>query len=137
VILRIKGRATTLLEKQPEWRVCGEACNGREAVEKAKQLMPDVIIMDISMPGLNGLEATRQIVRANPSTKVLILTLHDSEQVVHDVLDAGARGFLMKSDPAIDIEAVALQSILEDSGGTALKFLGEPVPASEVFFWPC
>jgi DNA-binding NarL/FixJ family response regulator len=94
-----------LLEQQPEWQVCGEACNGREAVEKAKLLMPDVIIMDISMPGLNGLEATRQIVRANPTAKVLILTLFDSEEIVRDVLDAGARGFLMKSDPALDMVA--------------------------------
>jgi DNA-binding NarL/FixJ family response regulator len=94
-----------LLEQQPEWQVCGEACNGREAVEKAKQLMPDVIIMDISMPGLNGLEATRQIVKANPAARVLILSLHDSEQVVRNVLDAGARGFLMKSDPALDMVA--------------------------------
>jgi DNA-binding NarL/FixJ family response regulator len=94
-----------LLKQQADWQVCGEACNGREAVEKAKQLMPDVIIMDISMPGLNGLEATRQIVKANPATKVLILTLHDSEQVVRDVLDAGAKGFLVKSDPALDMVA--------------------------------
>jgi DNA-binding NarL/FixJ family response regulator len=94
-----------LLEQQPEWQVCGEACNGREAVEKAKELMPDLIIMDISMPGLNGLEATRQIVRANPAIRVLILTLLDSEEVVRSVLDAGARGFLMKSDPALDMVA--------------------------------
>jgi DNA-binding NarL/FixJ family response regulator len=94
-----------LLGQQPDWQVCGEACNGREAVEQAKQLMPDVIIMDIGMPGLNGLEATRQIVRANPTTKVLILTLLDSEELVRSVLDAGARGFLMKSDPALDMVA--------------------------------
>src|ERR1700690_180496 len=94
-----------LLSQQPEWQVCGDASNGREAVERTKLLMPDVIIMDISMPGLNGLEATRQIVRANPATKVLILTLLDSEEVVRSVLDAGARGFLMKSDPALDVVA--------------------------------
>ena len=94
-----------ILQQQPEWRMCGEACNGREAVEKATQLLPDVIVMDVSMPGLNGLEATRQIVRANPTTKVLILTLLDSEELVRSVLDAGARGFLMKSDPALDVVA--------------------------------
>jgi DNA-binding NarL/FixJ family response regulator len=94
-----------LLEQQPEWQVCGEAGDGREAVEKAKKWMPDVIIMDLSMTGMNGLEATRQIVRANPATKVLILTLHDSEQVIRDVLDAGARGFILKSDPALDVVA--------------------------------
>lgn len=93
----------TLLAERSEWQVCGEACNGREAVDKARQLMPDLVIMDLSMPGLNGMEATRQIVRTNPSTKVLILTLHDSEQVVREVLNAGARGFLTKSDPAFDM----------------------------------
>lgn len=95
----------SLLEQQPDWQVCGEACNGREAVDKAKQLMPDLIIMDIGMPGLNGLDATRQIARTNPTIRVLILTLLDSEEVVRSVLDAGARGFLMKSDPAIDMVA--------------------------------
>ena len=94
-----------ILERQPEWQVCGEACNGREAVEKAKQLMPDVMVMDVSMPGLNGLEATRHVVKANPATKVLILTLHDSEQIVRDVLDAGARGFLLKSDSGCELVA--------------------------------
>jgi DNA-binding NarL/FixJ family response regulator len=94
-----------ILEQKPEWQVCGEACNGREATEKAKQLLPDVVVMDVSMPGLNGLEATRQVVKANPATKVLILTLHDSDQIVRDVLDAGARGFLLKSDSGCELVA--------------------------------
>jgi DNA-binding NarL/FixJ family response regulator len=94
-----------ILEQQPAWQVCGEACNGRETVEEAKHLMPDVIVMDVSMPGLNGLEATRQIVKANSATKVLILTLHDSDQIVRDVLDAGARGFLSKSDSGHELVA--------------------------------
>lgn len=94
-----------ILEQTPEWQVCGEACNGREAAEKAKQLMPDVVVMDVSMPGLNGLEATRQVMRANPATKVLILTLHDSDQIVRDVLDAGARGLLLKSDSGRELVA--------------------------------
>lgn len=96
-----------LLERQPGWQVCAEACNGREATEKAQQFIPDLIIMDISMPALNGLEATRHIVRANPSIRVLILTLHDSEEVVRSVLDAGARGVLLKSDPADDVVMAA------------------------------
>ena len=95
----------SLLRAQPDWEVCGEAGDGREAVEKALQLQPEVVILDIGMPNLNGLEATRQILRANPQTKVLILTLHDSDQVVRDVLDAGARGFLLKSDAARDLVA--------------------------------
>src|SRR5437667_42781 len=90
----------SLLQAQPDWEVCGEAADGREAVDKAQQLKPDVVILDIGMPSLNGLEATRQILKSNPQAKVLILTLHDSDQVVREVLNAGARGFLLKSDAA-------------------------------------
>src|SRR2546430_8776139 len=94
-----------LLQAQPDWEVCGEAADGREAVEKAQQMKPDVVILDIGMPSLNGLEATRQILKTNPHAKVLILTLHDSDQVVREVLNAGARGFLLKSDAARDLVA--------------------------------
>lgn len=92
-----------LLQTQPNWQVCGEAADGREAVAKTRELHPDIVILDIGMPILNGLEATRQIVRSNPHCQVLVLTLHDSEQVVREVLDAGARGFLLKSDAARDL----------------------------------
>ncbi len=94
-----------LLRAQPEWEVCGEASDGREAVDKALKLNPEVVILDIGMPNLNGLEATRQILKANPQIKVLILTLHDSDQIVQEVLNAGARGFLLKSDAARDLVA--------------------------------
>jgi DNA-binding NarL/FixJ family response regulator len=102
-----------ILEQRPEWQVCGQACNGREAAEKAKGLMPDVIVMDVSMPGLNGLEATRQIVKANPATRVLILALCDSDQIIRNVLDAGARGLLLKSDSACELVA-AVDALLRD-----------------------
>ena len=95
----------SLLRGQPDWDVCGEACDGREGIERALQLKPDVVIVDIGMPNLNGLEATRQILKASPHIKILILTLYDSEQVVREVLDAGARGFLLKSDAARDLVA--------------------------------
>jgi DNA-binding NarL/FixJ family response regulator len=94
-----------LLRNQPDWEVCGEASDGREAVEQALTLKPAVVILDIGMPNLNGLEAARQILKANPQIKVLILTLHDSDQVVQDVLNAGARGFLLKTDAARDLVA--------------------------------
>jgi DNA-binding NarL/FixJ family response regulator len=94
-----------LLRNQPEWEVCGEAGDGREAVEKVLTLKPDVVILDIGMPNLNGLEATRQIMKTNPRIKVLVLTLHDSDQVVQEVLNAGARGFLLKTDAARDLVA--------------------------------
>ncbi len=94
-----------LLRNQPEWEVCGEAADGREAVARVLSWKPDVVIMDIGMPNLNGLEATRQILKTNPQVKVLILTLHDSDQVVQEVLNAGARGFLLKTDAARDLVA--------------------------------
>ena len=82
------------------WIIVGEAMNGREAVEKASKLKPDVAIVDISMPDLDGLQATRQIREAAPSTEVVILTMHESDQMVRRVLEAGARGYVLKSDLA-------------------------------------
>jgi DNA-binding NarL/FixJ family response regulator len=92
-----------LLQAQSDWEICGEATDGREAVNKAEQLKPDVVVLDIGMPNLSGLEATRQILAAAPQTRVLILTLHDSDQIVTEVLSAGARGFLSKSDAAREL----------------------------------
>jgi DNA-binding NarL/FixJ family response regulator len=93
----------SLLEARPEWQVIAEASTGREAVEKIRELSPNVAVLDIGMPELNGLEATRHIVRESPQTQVLILTMHESEQMVRDVLDAGARGYVLKSDAARDL----------------------------------
>lgn len=107
-----RGLAALLLS-QPDWEICGEAGDGREAVDKAQQLKPDVVILDIGMPSLNGLEATRHILKNQPHTKILILTLHDSDQVVREVLNAGARGFLLKSDAARDLVA-AVEALRRD-----------------------
>jgi DNA-binding NarL/FixJ family response regulator len=85
--------------------VCGEAKDGREAVELATKMSPDLILLDIGMPNLNGLEAARQILSASPDVAILILTMHDSDQVVREVLRAGARGFLLKSDAGRDLVA--------------------------------
>ena len=82
----------------PEWEVVGEAGNGQEAVQLTKELLPDIVLMDIPMPGMGGLEATRVIRRASPDTKVLLLTLHNSIELVETALRAGARGYLLKSD---------------------------------------
>src|SRR5205814_7604276 len=87
-----------LLESQAGWEVSAEATTGREAVEVAKRLQPDIVVMDLSLPELNGLDATRQIVKESPDTEVLVLTMHHSEQLARDVLQAGARGYVMKSD---------------------------------------
>jgi DNA-binding NarL/FixJ family response regulator len=88
----------SLLESQPGWEIAGEATTGREAVDLAKRLQPDVIVMDLSLPELNGLEATRQILKASPRSEVLVLTMHHSEELARNVLQAGARGYVLKSD---------------------------------------
>ncbi|MBS1850892.1 MAG: response regulator transcription factor [Acidobacteria bacterium] len=95
----------SLLEAHNGWEVCGEAVDGREAVEKAHALQPDVAILDIGMPNLNGLDAARQILSSSPDMRIVILTMHESEQVVREVLEVGARGFLLKSDAARDLVA--------------------------------
>lgn len=87
-----------LLEAEPDLEVCGEVSNGQEAVEMAARLNPDLIIMDFSMPILNGLDATRYILDENPKAQVIMFTMHQSEHMARKVLEAGARGFVLKSD---------------------------------------
>jgi DNA-binding NarL/FixJ family response regulator len=93
----------TLLQERPGWFVAAQVCDGREAVAKAKEIKPDVIVMDIGMPGLNGLEATRQIMNSLPQSRVLILTMHESDSLIREVLAAGARGYLLKTDAGADL----------------------------------
>jgi DNA-binding NarL/FixJ family response regulator len=92
-----------LLQRHEGWEVCGEAIDGREAVEKSKQLKPDVVIIDVGMPNLNGLDATRRILQQDPNAKIIVLTVTDADQVIREALDAGARGFVLKSDAARDL----------------------------------
>ena len=99
-----------LLEAEDGWEVVGEAVTGREAVEKVKKLKPDVVVMDIGMPSLNGLEATRQIRKAVPQAEVLILTIHESDELVREILDTGARGYVLKSDSERDL-AIAVRAL--------------------------
>lgn len=94
-----------LLERQEGWTVCGEATGGRQAVAMVVELRPDVVVLDVGMPDLNGLEATRQIRKASPRTEVLIFTMHESERLVREVLAAGAKGYLLKSDAARSVVA--------------------------------
>jgi DNA-binding NarL/FixJ family response regulator len=95
----------SLLETQPGWRVTAEASDGREAVEKAKELKPDVAVLDLSMPSLNGLEAARQMLKNDARAKIVILTAFDSDAMIREVLDAGARGFVLKADAGRDLVA--------------------------------
>jgi two-component system response regulator NreC len=97
----------SLLESEADIRVVGEAENGREAIEKVEELRPDVVVMDISMPGLNGLEATRQIKKRFREVQVLVLTVHTSEEYILQILRAGASGYLIKqAAPAELISAI-------------------------------
>ena len=107
-IMRVGLRS--LLESQLNWSVVGEAVDGEEAVEMVLSLKPDVALLDIAMPKLSGLEAARQILLQVPRTKILLLSAHDSMQVIADVLDSGAKGYVLKSDAARDLVA-AVQAL--------------------------
>ena len=100
-----------VLEDRPDWVVVAEAGNGREAVQKAEEMKPDVAILDVAMPLLNGIEATRQIVKRSPATRVLVLTMHSDEAYVNQILKAGATGYLLKDSADVDlIQAVGAVS---------------------------
>jgi len=101
-----------LLSAHPEWEICAEVANGRDAVEGTRQLKPDLVILDIAMPELNGLGATRQIRKLLPATEILILTVQHSENLVRAVLEAGARGFFLKSDSGRELIA-AVEALLD------------------------
>jgi len=94
----IRRGVQTILNPFPEWEFCGEADNGNDAIRLAAELKPEVIIMDLSMPGLNGIEATRAIRKTQPAVKVVLLTLHESAELVRNAFRAGARGYLLKTD---------------------------------------
>ncbi|MDB6172494.1 MAG: DNA-binding response regulator [Chthoniobacteraceae bacterium] len=93
----------SMIEAHGELEVCGEAADGRAGVQLAFALQPDIVIMDIGMPELNGLEATRKVLECSPKSEVLVLSMHYSEQFVRDVIIAGARGYVVKSDAALDL----------------------------------
>src|SRR5215469_13110708 len=94
----VRAGLRTLLESRKGWQVCAEAADGREAVEKAEKHKPDVIILDIGMPLLNGVEAARRIRKALPQSEILILTMHESDELVQQVVEAGARGYILKDE---------------------------------------
>jgi len=101
-----------LLERQPEMEVVGEACDGREAVRMAEALDPNIVVMDIAMPQLNGLDATAQIVRRSPRTAVIILSMHSDEGYLVRALSAGAKGYLLKDSAEVDLIR-AVRSVAE------------------------
>jgi DNA-binding NarL/FixJ family response regulator len=111
--LLVRKGLRSLLETESSWKVVAEASNGREALVKAKQFRPDLAILDISMPELNGLGASRLILKALPQTRVLILTMHNAEYLVERMLKAGARGYVLKSDAERDLFA-AVEAVLRN-----------------------
>jgi DNA-binding NarL/FixJ family response regulator len=99
-----------LLQGRAGWEICAEAETGREAVSKAEETKPDLVIMDIGMPDLNGLEAARRIRKASANTEILILSMHSSDQLIREIVDAGVRGYLVKSDSARDL-VIAIETL--------------------------
>ena len=118
----------SLLEVQAGWEICAEATKGREAIAKAEQLRPDVVVIDICMPELNGIEATRQIRKVSPRTEVLVLSVHHSDHLIREALDAGARGFVVKSDADAElvsaVEALASHRPFFTSYATEMLLAG-------------
>jgi DNA-binding NarL/FixJ family response regulator len=109
----VRRGAREVLNSQHGWRVVGEAASGREAVEKAIELNPDIFIVDITMPDLDGIEVTRRVREAAPDIKILVLTMDESDQMVRRALEAGARGYVLKSD-LTDCLPKAVKSVAED-----------------------
>jgi|SRR5581483_7346882 DNA-binding NarL/FixJ family response regulator len=93
----------TILNARPQWEIVGEAENGREAIDLTRQLRPDVVILDITMPIMSGLEATQELEKSFPAARVLIFTMHDSKSLIKAVRKAGARGYVLKSRAARDL----------------------------------
>src|SRR4029077_5156560 len=94
----VRSGLRTILDVQPGWEVVAEAADGKEAILKAIETTPDIAVIDYSLPLINGIEVTRQIRARLPKTEVLIFTMHDNETLIQDVMKAGARGYLLKSD---------------------------------------
>ena len=101
----VRAGVRSLLESESGCEVCAEAVTGRQAVALAQQHKPDIVVMDITMPELNGLEAARQILKAIPGVQVLILSVHESKELVREILDAGAHGYVLKSDAGHELTA--------------------------------
>jgi DNA-binding NarL/FixJ family response regulator len=115
-----------ILSAFPEWELCGEADNGNDAVRMAEELRPEVIIMDLSMPGLNGLEATKQIRARQLGSKVVLLTLHESAELAGNAFHAGVNGYLLKSDAEQELIR-ALNVVMGEGTYVSPKFDAESV----------
>jgi DNA-binding NarL/FixJ family response regulator len=124
----IRRGVRSILEPFPEWELCGEAENGQEAIRKASELQPAVVVMDVSMPVMDGIAATEAIKRSQPQTRVVLLTLHNSQEVLRKGFQAGARGFVLKSDADGELLR-ALRVVVGDGSYVSPKMDG---PATDV-----
>lgn len=130
----VRAGIRTLLEKQPDLEVVGEAADGRETIDEARQLRPDVVVMDIAMPGIGGLEATQRIKNECPEVRILALTMHEDERYLFRAIHAGASGYVVKGAPPADFIA-AIRSVAEGQAylGPALtrKLMDDYLRSSE------
>ena len=110
-----EGIRTLINRARPKWEICGEAANGNEAIAAVQSLQPDVMVLDITMPVLSGLEATQKLIKSETTTKILMFTMHESARLANDVREAGAQGLVLKSQASRDL-IVAIETLL--SGGT-------------------
>jgi DNA-binding NarL/FixJ family response regulator len=126
----------TIIESHEGWTICGEAHDGREAIAKASELKPDIAILDISMPDVNGLVAIGKIRKASPNTEILILSVHHSEQLILEILKTGARGYIVKSDSDRDlvlaVEALSRHKPFFTSQATELILRNSATPSRQV-----
>jgi DNA-binding NarL/FixJ family response regulator len=112
----VRAGLRVVLAQEPRFQICGEAENGRDAVAKVKQLQPDAVVLDVSMPVMNGLEAAREIRRVAPSTKIVMFSMHDSSQMKDTARDAGADAFVLKTAPSQELVRTIIDLLLVTNG---------------------
>ena len=118
----------TVLQANPSWEVCGEASNASDAILAIKSLQPDVVVLDVSMPGISGLEAARLIAKLDLAIRVLIFTMHESARIAVEAREVGAHGYVSKSQATRDL-VLAIQTLL--SGGTFFRVPSAPSPGRQ------
>jgi DNA-binding NarL/FixJ family response regulator len=132
-----QGVRSVLLHARPEWEICGEASDGKQAIEQVLRLKPDVVILDVTMPGMNGLQAAPQIARIAKDCRILIFTMHESGTMTKDVRAVGAHGYVQKSQAGRDL-VVAIDALLAGEtffGGTRKKSSEGDIPPGISFCW--